>query len=316
MADNTNVTKKVFRSLIKKYFPVDLLIKLDEITMAHDIDNNSKTPEVIALLNEYHVPFTPLGNGTNRYGILIDGYAVKIALDRMGKTDNKREFKYGKRLFPNVVKVYECLVTGLIATFEYITIFSLSEFYQYQEEMREILKEISQNFLVGDIGVSSNNYVNWGIRSDGSIAILDFAYIYSLSYKGFTCTCDDEGMLEFDNDYNYLKCPFCGKKWSFADIRRRISKQDEINEIGDITKEGYLLTQSEQKLIVDFEKSPYLKQNKKKKKKKKRIHHADSNNMDFTLEDQRKALDALNKLIDENGGLKNGKKEKHNGSIG
>ena len=78
---------KTFRSLIKKYFPVDLLIKIDILTETYDVDNNTKTKDVIDLLNEYNVPFTPLGNGTNRYGILIDGYAVKIALDKDGKAN-------------------------------------------------------------------------------------------------------------------------------------------------------------------------------------------------------------------------------------
>ena len=310
-----SVERIQLRSLLKKYFPVELLIKLDEISCAYDIDNNSKTSEIIELLNEYKVPFTPLGNGTNRYGILIDGFAIKIALDRMGKIDNQREFKYSKFLYPKVVKVYECFPTGLIAAFEYVTILSLSEFYERQEEMREILSEIAPYFLIGDIGISTVNYVNWGIRPDGSLVILDFAYIYSLSYRGFTCTCEDEGMLQFDNDYNYLICPFCGKKWTFADIRRRISKQDEINEIGDIRECGYVLSHHEEFKPVDLEKSPYLKKNNNKKKKKKHrnsIKEHEKDQWDFTVEDQEEALRSLNKLLYENGGFHNGKKEKHN----
>lgn len=300
-----DVEKKTFRSLIKRYFPVDLLIKLDQISTAHDIDNNTKTPEIVALLNEYNVPFTPLGNGTNRYGILIDGYAVKIALDRMGKIDNKREFKYTKVLYPDVIKVYECLETGLVATFEYITIFSLDDFYDNQTRMREILKGISQNFLVGDIGISTNNYVNWGTRNDGSIAILDFAYIYSLSYKGFMCTCEDEGTLMFDNDFNYLQCPFCKRKWTFGDIRKRITKQDEINEIGDIRELGYTLYKDEEVHPIDPNKSPIPEESKKKKKEKVRIKDQiegfyDTYNKeeeeDLTLEEERNALINLSQM--------------------
>lgn len=289
--------KKLFRSLIKKYFPVDLLVKLDEITMSHDIDNNSKTKEIVELLKEYNVPYSPLGNGTNRYGILIDGYAVKIALDRMGKTDNKREFKYTKVLYPSVVKVYECLETGLIAVTEYVTIFSLDDFYENQSKMREILAEISSVFLVGDIGISTNNYVNWGTRNDGSICILDFAYIYSLSYKGFKCTCEDEGTLEFDKDFNYLICPFCKKKWDFASIRRRISKEDEIKEIGDIMTIGYVLRDSEEELEVDPEKTPISKKEKKKiaereKRKERLAQKSDEEAFDYDLsvEDQIKMM--------------------------
>lgn len=304
--DEQNNTK-VFRSLIKKYFPVELLIQLDMIAESYDIDNNTKTADIIELLNKYNVPFSPLGNGTNRYGILIDGYAVKIALDRMGKIDNKREFKYVKKLYPYVVKVYECLETGLIAVTEYITIFSLDDFYDNQEEMRKILKDISSNFLVGDIGVSTDNYVNWGIRSDGSIAILDFAYIYSLSYKGFKCTCEDEGTLSFDNDYNYLICPFCRKKWEFSDIRKRITKQDEKNEIGDIMILGYVLEKDEEIQQIDPLKTPRPKDEKKKKKKKKHrvIIKKDKNDYDFDDTDQMQLLELLEKGLNDNG-----KKEK------
>ena len=287
-------SKKTFRSLIKKYFPVELLIKIDILTETYDVDNNTKTKDIINLLNEYNVPFSPLGNGTNRYGILIDGYAVKIALDRMGKIDNKREFKYTKKLYPSVVKVYECLETGLIAVTEYITIFSLDDFYDRQSEMRDILEEISRSYLIGDIGISTNNYVNWGTRNDGSIAILDFAYIYALSYKGFQCTCEDEGMLEFDKDYVYLICPFCKKKWEFKDIRRRITKQDEINEIGDIMELGYILKSEEEVHEVDPTKSP-VKQ--KKKKKKEKIEKPKKQKWDFDYEEQQKIRDEINQEV-------------------
>lgn len=302
--EHDNQNKKVFRSLIKKYFPVDLLIKLDQISTMHGIDNNSKTEDITKLLKEYNVPYSSLGNGTNRYGILVDGYAVKIALDRMGKTDNKREFKYAKRLYPSVVKVYECLETGLLAVLEYITIFSLDDFYDNQQKMREILKEISQNFLIGDIGVNADNYVNWGTRSDGSIAILDFAYIYSLSYQGFKCTCEDEGTIEFDNDYNFLKCPFCSRKWSFSDIRKRITKQDEINEIGDIMKLGYVLHSDEELLTIDPEKTPQKKDDEKQHKKKihikeqiKKEMEKNNVNENISSKEQMEMLREINKMI-------------------
>ena len=230
------LVKKVrnFRSRILQYFPSELLVQLYLITTAHNVNNNDKTPKIVELLKEFNVPFTPLGNGTNRYGILVDGYAIKIALDGAGRMDNRREFRYAKKLYPYVVKVYECLENGLLAVFEYVTIFSYDEYLANQEDMRDILSEISHQYLIGDIGVSTANYVNWGTRQTGQICIMDFAYIYSLSYRGFQCTCEDHGILEFDQDYNILICPFCKKKWEFSDIRRRISKEDEEKEIGNI----------------------------------------------------------------------------------
>ena len=202
---------RTFRSRILQYFPMELLVKLYLISVNHDVNNNDKTPKIVELLKEFNVPFTPLGNGTNRYGILIDGYAFKIALDDAGRMDNRREFHYAKKLYPYVVKVYECMENGLLAVFEYVTIFSYDEYLAAQDDMREILSEISHRYLIGDIGVSQANYVNWGTRQNGDVCIMDFAYIYSLSYRGFQCTCEDQGTLEFDQDFNHLVCPFCHK---------------------------------------------------------------------------------------------------------
>ena len=61
-----------------------------------DISNNEKNAFVKTLLTDYNIPFSGLGPGTNRMAVLIDGYAVKIALDKDGMIDNKREFLYTK----------------------------------------------------------------------------------------------------------------------------------------------------------------------------------------------------------------------------
>ena len=128
--------------------------------MSHGINNNAKTEKILELFNEYKIPYSPLGNGTNRYGFLVDGYAFKIALDKAGRIDNMREFKYSKIHYPDVVKIYECTPNGLLASFEYVTIFSMQDFMEHQEEMREILGRLTQEYLVGDVGISTKNYIN------------------------------------------------------------------------------------------------------------------------------------------------------------
>ena len=105
--------------------------------------------------------FTSLGSGTNRFGILIDGYAVKFALDSDGMIDNRREFLYSQDLYPYVVKVYEAFPNGLVAVTEYVEIFNIEAFYKYENKMKEILSDIANNYLVGDVGVTGKNYVNF-----------------------------------------------------------------------------------------------------------------------------------------------------------
>lgn len=240
--------KKSYRSLLLKYFPVELCIAIDKITRTYSVDNNTKQKKICELLDEYKVPYNHLGSGTNRYGIQVDGYCVKIAYDKDGKVDNKREFMYSLDLQPYVVKTYEVSETGLFSVCEYVSSFDLQDFssYKNQKKMRSILKDIASKYMIGDVGITSKNYGNWGIRDDGSICILDYAYIYSVSFKQFVCSCDNSSILYYDNDFVNLICPKCGKKYSFSQLRKKISRSDQDKEIGNVLDRGYVLTEKEQ----------------------------------------------------------------------
>lgn len=264
--------KTIKRSLIKKYFTDEIFLDIRSITMISNADNNIRGNMIKELLTEKGIPFSPLGSGTNRLGILIDGYAVKIALDKDGMIDNQREFLYAKQLYPYAVKVYECTNGGDIAVFEYVEIFTKIDIHtdEYVSKMEEMLSEITENYFVGDVGIAEKNYVNWGKRQDaeGSICMLDFAYIYNVKYKLMTCTkCGPEAVLKYDKKFVDLVCPYCGSKYTFGNIRRNITREEQKNEIGDIREHGYNLTEAEQEmeLVPMFE--PKANQPKKKKEK-------------------------------------------------
>ena len=91
--------EKKFRSILLQYISKELYMELYKLVEL-DVDNNTKGFELKNLLRKYNVPFTSLGSGTNRFGILIDGYAVKFALDSDGMIDNRREMLYSKDLYP------------------------------------------------------------------------------------------------------------------------------------------------------------------------------------------------------------------------
>ena len=259
------ITRK--RSLINEYFTKEMYIELMKITMLPDLDNNEKGTLVKKYLKDCGVPFDGLGPGTNRMGISIDGYAVKIALDKDGMIDNRREMLYTKALQPYVVRVYECVPNGLILVCEMVEIFAYADFLKYQDLMREMLAEISKNFLIGDCGITGKNYINWGIRRNGTICILDFAYIYSVKYNVFTCTCSDTAILRYDSNYVNLICPECGKKYTFGELRRKITRKQQEDEIGDIRRLGYNLTEplQEVEVVPEFEPKPETKKKKKEK---------------------------------------------------
>lgn len=254
------------RSLILQYFTPDLLTKLWLITKTSGASNNEKGQLVKETLRENNVPFSPLGSGTNRLGILIDGYSFKIALDEDGMIDNRREFLYTTKLQPYVIKVYEISPMGLIAVSEYFTLFTYDDYREHAEEMKDILKIVSRSFLIGDVGVTGKNYVNWGFREDGTIGMLDFAYIYSVDYKLFTCSCSDDAILVYDDDFVKLVCPQCGRKYTFGSIRKKVTKKQQEEEIGNMDDQGYILRQPVEKVpeIIRFE-PKYMVNNKKKK---------------------------------------------------
>lgn len=262
-------------SLIKEKFSMDVLIELTKITMMA-CDNNTKCIYIRELLHENNIEFDGLGPGTNRYGINIQStigmVAVKIALDSDGMIDNRREFLYGKELYPDVCKVYECLPNGLIAVFEYVVPFSLDDLKRFEDDIRDILENISHIYMIGDVGIDTKNYKNWGIRMvDGreQICMLDFAYIYKISYKLFTCNCDKRTLVNYDKDYVGLVCPKCHKKYKFAHIRRKVTRKAQEEEIGDIRRLGYVLHSAEE-LLPDVEEFlPKSVQKEKSKAKKK-----------------------------------------------
>ena len=70
-------------------------------------DNNSKIDIINELLTRFEIDYVPIGPGTNRYAILIDGVVFKIALDDWGMRDNLNEFAMSRELQPYVIKVYE-----------------------------------------------------------------------------------------------------------------------------------------------------------------------------------------------------------------
>ena len=268
MEQGREVTK---RSRIKKFINDELYLELYKVTMlGAGYSNDDKVLVIYDLLDKYKLPWSQLGSGTNRVGILIDGYVFKFALDKDGMIDNRREFLYSKVLQPSAIKIYECISNGLVAVSEYVTGFEPSDFANEENraKMRKILSDISDRFLIGDVGFSSKNFGNWGKRTDGSICMLDFAYIYSISYRTFVCRCDDRTLMRYDRDFVNLYCPRCGRKYTFGDIRKRISKALQEEEIGDIRRLGYNLREPVETVprVAEFE--PVIERATKKKKVK------------------------------------------------
>ena len=255
---------KTLRSLIQEKFPMELRVKIELLSRRRDITNKEKQDELFKLLREYEIEnIVPLGPGTNRYAFKLNGFVIKVATDHDGKIDNLKEFKMAKRLYPYVTKTYEVSENGTLLVAEYIQPFSsYGEMLNYADKIREILTKLSSVYLIGDVGITSKNFANWGLRIGGTEPVcLDFAYVYEVSSELFICKhCKSGSMLVPNKDFTELVCPQpgCGKKYLFEDIRSKIGNDIHRHEIGDLTEEGYLLSESNVTTELSTGRSNYL----------------------------------------------------------
>ena len=233
--------KVIIRSRIHQYLNKEILEALNRICRTRRTTDNNKKVEMIKLiLDKYEIDYVELGAGTNRYAVLIDNYVFKIALDKWGLQDNLNEFTVSKELVMFASKTYE--TNELIAVAEYVTVISKEEFIANKDNIRTILESISDSFLLGDVGTVMKNFTNWGYRDDGSLVILDYAYVYRVLGTELICSNAECGsLLDYDENYDYLKCPVCRKKYSFIDIRRKLGKDVETHENRIAKSESYKL---------------------------------------------------------------------------
>jgi len=271
---------KILRSLIHEYLPFDLRFKIELLSRRRDITNKEKQDKLLKLLREFNLnDFVQLGPGTNRYAFKLKGFVVKIATDNDGKIDNRKEFLNCKKLFPYVTKTYEISENATILIAEYIQPFiSYGEMTAHASQIREILDKLSKVYLLGDVGITSKNFTNWGVRIGTDTPVcLDFAYVYDVSSKLFLCTkCNTNSMLLPDSNYTKLVCsnPGCRAEFSFEDIRRKLSYEDHMKEIGDLSKESYVLSSSNVRRELDPERSRYLMKQYKQQKNDSKLQES------------------------------------------
>lgn len=265
---------KQLRSLIHEKFDFETRVNLDLLSRRRDISNKEKQDELFKILREANIHnLVPLGSGTNRYAFKLDGFVIKFATDNDGKIDNMKEFKMSKRLYPHVININEVSENGCLMVCEYIRPFdTYPEMLMHANKIKEILKNLSAAYLIGDVGISEKNFRNWGLRIGTQQPVcLDFAYVYSVKSKIFTCyACGGNSVITPNENFTSLKCtnPSCNHIYLFEDIRRKISNKSHLEEIGDLSKEGYLLSESGVSTELDEERSSYLKKYRRKESKK------------------------------------------------
>ena len=232
----------ILRSKIKNLFPEEVIKLMGSICDTRRIDSaHTKMLLVQQLLKKYEIPFYILGGATNRLALMIGGYTVKFALDRQGYKDNLMEYALSKELQPYVTKTYE--TNGYIVVAECVKLMSLEEWHLRKSDILKVLETLSQDYLLGDVGYIKKNFTNWGVRDDGSVVILDYAYCHRATENLFTCEVCGSGILRYDSTFSYLKCnnaTVCTAKYDYTE--RKLIQGDTVDwDMIDEVKEDSLI---------------------------------------------------------------------------
>lgn len=196
--------KELPPNLIREFFTDEQLKTLFYHALRVDIPNNNDKAEMI----KHYLPsnqFDELGTGTNRMAFLHNGFVIKIAMDRRGLVDSFTETKRSIELPRILAKTYECNM--IVQIQQYVNIIDQSQFMENEFVIKNILSQLSENYLFEDLGFTLKNCYNWGfVESDEhegemELRILDYGYLYPLYMQ---------------NKAELFRCPKCNAtlKWN------------------------------------------------------------------------------------------------------
>lgn len=211
--------------------------------IASSLRLSSKPKEKYKLIDKIMISrgFKFLASGTNRViykHLEIPSIIVKVALDRVGLSDNPNEYKNQYFIRPFCTKCFEVSPCGAIGVFERVQpIVNMVEFKLIAEDVFNMLIEhIIGKYVLDDIG--SNFFMNYGIREGWGPVLLDYPYLYELDNTKLICNAILEtgicgGEIDYDNGFNELHCTKCGKHYFARDLGQYIENNNITVSKGD-----------------------------------------------------------------------------------
>jgi len=247
-----------FRSRINQ-LPVELRIKLGEVSYQKQMFPTQRKELAMQLLRDYHIEFTELGTGTNRFIVKYDGYALKIALDKEGVADNKQEWVMSPILAPHVATAHEISKGGHLLVASYAPAFtSFAEMNGKSSEIRKILSAWGSRYLLGDVGITSINYANWGIFNGRPVCI-DYAYIFPVSMDIFECVqCGNKDMRFSGSDFTKYQCSKCYRTYTDRELRSRISNEERLRLFSNVLNNGIEMSEPIEEHDAPVRESTYI----------------------------------------------------------
>lgn len=211
-------------SRLLENIPGDIGTQLYDIARDPFINNNNEKADRIC--RAIGPGFKELGPGTNRIAFLKDGYVYKIALDEYGLEDNMSEFKRSKENPEYLARAYEICYGRAVLVSEYVNLLMPEEWETAKSKMSYILAKLSQEYVIGDLGLTKKNYCNWGWRTkDKSLVALDYAYLYPIRGNEHALVCNCGSRIKVDDTFTVYKCtnPNCGLKYSVMEILNKMA---------------------------------------------------------------------------------------------
>lgn len=216
------------------YITVQDIAQLNKI--ATSIKYSSKPKVKYKMIDNILVPrgFKKMASGTNRvvYRYLNDYRVVlKVAIDKVGLSDNGNEYKNQQLLKPFVSKCFEVSPCGTVGLFERVVpITSREEFINLSDSIFDLINNIIGKYVLEDIG--EKFYMNYGLREGFGPVLLDYPYVFELDGRKLICNVEDPlepkgycgGEIDYDLGYNDLVCKKCGKRYLATELKKPYEK--------------------------------------------------------------------------------------------
>lgn len=211
------------------YITVQDIAQLNKI--ATSLKYSSKPKEKYAMIDSIMTNrgFKKMASGTNRvtYRCLNDyRIVIKIAIDKVGLSDNGNEYRNQHLLKPFVTKCFEVSPCGTVGLFERVVpITSREEFVNISDDIFDLINNLIGKYVLEDIG--EKFYMNYGLREGFGPVLLDYPYVFELDGRKLICNVPEPlepkgycgGEIDYDIGYNDLKCKKCGKRYLATDLK-------------------------------------------------------------------------------------------------
>lgn len=216
-------------SPLLSYITVQDIAQLNKI--ATSLKYSSKPKEKYAMIDKIMTNrgFKKMASGTNRvaYRSLNDyRVVIKIAIDKVGLSDNGNEYRNQQLLKPFVTKCFEVSPCGTVGLFErVIPITSREEFINLSDSIFDLINTLIGKYVLEDIG--EKFYMNYGLREGFGPVLLDYPYLFELDGKKLKCNVPEPmeprgycgGEIDYDLGYNNLICKKCGKRYLATELK-------------------------------------------------------------------------------------------------